>query len=151
VSDFPGLPDYMEDSDLIFDQRPWAILGTDKLAGYMAQLAVVGHKCDGHTILQFMDEEDAIRGKCWWCKQSIPEGIQFMWKMLNWDKLCHMRTYESDEVWEALPPDKRFMKKNTQVSLATASIHQQPNPEQHVNRKNLIRVLDKEQDFKGKR
>ena len=124
MADFPGLPDYLEDSDILFDYRPWAILGLKKLAGYMAQGAVIAHKCDEFTIMQLMDEEDALRGQCWWCKVSIPEGVQFMWQMLNWDKLPHMRRYESDEVWEAEPPDKRYVKSVTQVSLATMS-HQE--------------------------
>ena len=135
MSDFPGLPEYLEEADILFDQRPWAILGIDKLAGYMAQKAIVGHKCKSFSVLQLMDEEDVIRGECWWCKDMIPEGVQFMWQMLNWQNLPKMRQYETDSEWAMKPADKRFVKKFTQVSLATASTHIQPNSQKHINTK----------------
>lgn len=93
---FPGLQDYFEKDDVLFDANPWAILSTDKLAGYMMQVAVIGHKCDQFDVVQFLDEEDCILGVCWWCKTPIPENVQGMWKMLNWDTLPRMKQYDPD-------------------------------------------------------
>ena len=123
MSSFPGLQEYFDPDDVLFDERPWAILKTDKLAGYMAQVAVIGHKCDKFDVVQFLDEEDSIRGECWWCKTSIPEAVQGLWQMLNWENLPKMRQYETDVAWAAIPPDKRFSKKQTQVGHATAATH----------------------------
>ena len=120
MSSFPGLQEYFDPEDVLFDERPWAILKTDKLAGYMAQVAVVGHKCDKFDVVQFLDEEDSIRGECWWCKTTIPEGVQGLWQMLNWENLPKMRQYETDGAsWAAIPVEKRFEKTTTQVDSAT--------------------------------
>ena len=92
---FPGLQDYFDPADVLYEDKPWVVLSPDKLAGYMMQKAVIGHKCDEFDVVQFMDEEDCIWGECWWCKTTIPDNIQFMWQMLNWDKLPDMRRYVS--------------------------------------------------------
>ena len=123
MSSFPGLQDYFEDDDVLFREEPWAILSTDKLAGYMNQVSVIGHKCDQFDVVQFLDEEDAIVGECWWCKHPIPESIQALWKMHNWEALPGMRVYASDKEWEALKPYNRLNKKFTQVNHATATTH----------------------------
>lgn len=115
---FPGLQDYFEKDDVLFEANPWAIVKTDKLAGYMAQIAVIGHKCDRFDVVQFLDEEDCLLGVCWWCKESIPDEIQGMWKMLNWNQIPKMKQYETDEVLDALPPHKRFVKNHPKTGYS---------------------------------
>ncbi len=119
MSSFPGLQDYFEEDDVMFEAIPWAILKTDKLAGYMAQVSVIGHKCDEFDIVQFLDEEDAIGGVCWWCKTVIPDEVQGLWKMLNWENIPNMRVYDSDELEATSAPHTRFKKTTTQVGQAT--------------------------------
>ena len=116
---FPGLQDYFDKQDMMFNADPWAILKTDKLAGYMMQVAVIGHKCDQFDVVQFLDEEDCILGVCWWCKTPIPENVQGIWKMLNWETLPRMTQYESEEEFEDLSPDERLVKNHPQVGLYT--------------------------------
>ena len=120
MSSFPGLQEYFDVQDVLFEERPWAILATDKLAGYMAQVAVVGHKCEKHDVVQFLDEEDALLGVCWWCKDKIPESIQALWKMLNWEHIPQMRVYATDEKWAEMKPQTRFTKTRTFVGHSTA-------------------------------
>lgn len=112
---FPGLQDYFEDEDVLFNADPWAILSTEKLAGYMLQECVVGHKCVQFEIVQFLDEEDVLRGQCWWCKEVIPEEIQGLWKMYNWENLPKMRTYTTDEDADNIRPSGGAYKKATLV------------------------------------
>ena len=143
MTSFPGLQDYFEEDDVLFSDHPWAILKTDKMAGYMKQVAVIGHKCDSFDVVQFMDAEDSIRGECWWCKTSIPDHIQGLWQMMNWDRIPHMRVYDTDdELYDKnlgtrfkksapnvhgdgqMPTEyTRNRKKQTQVGHATALIH----------------------------
>ena len=124
---FPRLQEYFEDDDVLFSDHPWVILSTDKMAGYMNQTAVIGHKCSEFEIVQFMDEEDSIRGECWWCKTGIPDHIQGLWKMMNWEKLPNMREYETDEsekeTHSVHGDGRKRPTMHTSVSLATASIH----------------------------
>lgn len=97
MTSFPGLQDYFDKKDVLFSADPWAILGTDKLAGYMSQVSIIGHKCSSFEVVQFLDEEDSLRGECWWCKTSIPDEIQALWQLHNMDKIPSMTRYP-DEV-----------------------------------------------------
>jgi hypothetical protein len=102
MSTYPGP---LDKADVLFEADDWMILATTKLAGYRMQASVIGHYCeqfktaevevgsDGH--IQFLDEEDALYGTCWWCREEIPEAVQTLWRLQNMDKIPEMNQYNS--------------------------------------------------------
>ena len=110
-------PEPLTDDDILFKIDNWMILSTDKLAGFRKQDTVIGHRCpqfkgdetqdeedvDGGPI-QFLDEEDALFGACWWCRQEIPQEIQALWRLQNMDKIPEMNRYTPQQYHYTNPP-----------------------------------------------
>ena len=49
----------------------------------------------------YLDEEDTVTGKCWWCMTAVPEDVNALWKLQNWDvipKVLISNAWHEDEV-----------------------------------------------------
>jgi len=92
-------PEPLNKEDVLFELGDWMILSTEKLAGFRRQTSVIGHRCaqfDGDPI-QFLDEEDALLGACWWCREEVSEEVQALWQMQNADRIPEMNRYTSQD------------------------------------------------------
>ncbi len=44
------------------------------------------HECE----IRYLDDEDSLMGKCWYCMAPAPEGIHTMWMIHNMDNIKDM-------------------------------------------------------------
>jgi hypothetical protein len=79
-------------SEILFELDHWYILGdTDPMHLWIPRLAIqttcMAHDCDHFKNVQYLDEVDSLVGKCWWCKEIVPDEVQGLWRLLNADKM----------------------------------------------------------------
>jgi hypothetical protein len=92
----PSWPDFDQDfmdEDVIMQDDKWYLLKIDKLGGYQRQKVVMGHLCKQFTSPQFLDEQDGLEGRCWWCGSYVPDSIKTVWTFQNWDVLGKFHRY----------------------------------------------------------
>jgi hypothetical protein len=82
------------DEDIIMQDEKWYLLKIDKLGGYQRQKVVMGHLCKQFRAPQFLDEPDAVEGRCWWCGSVVPDSIKTVWAFQNWDEIPNMARYK---------------------------------------------------------
>jgi hypothetical protein len=99
AEDFP-------EKDTLFRFGEWAIMGDNLSNIWSRRLALqsscIGHKCREFSVPQFLDEVDAVQGKCWWCKAVVPKEIIAVWVFMNADNMPKIRQLASlsDDVEE---------------------------------------------------
>ncbi len=82
-------------AEVLYQSEGWYIVNKSHTNIWNRHLALqttcIAHQCehfnDAH---QFLDEVDALQGKCWWCKEKIPEKIQTLWRLMNADTIPEM-------------------------------------------------------------
>ena len=85
LADFTGHTILFEDPN----EDDWVILkpGNAFVKQFYDQMVIIGHICKTFTVAQFLSSEDALQGQCWWCKEHVPESINTVWKLHNFDNL----------------------------------------------------------------
>ncbi len=43
----------------------------------------------------YLDEEDTVKGRCWWCMKTVPEDVNALWKLQNWDVIPKVHISDS--------------------------------------------------------
>jgi hypothetical protein len=88
AEDFP-------EEDTVWRYGEWAIMGNNLSNVWSRRLALqtscIGHKCKAFIVPQFLDEVDAVLGRCWWCKAAVPEQVIAVWTMLNAENMPKIR------------------------------------------------------------
>ena len=116
----------MSQEKVLFTDHGWTLIQADSISqnsrdrcftdsdrGSFLFTSVIKHKCDYNIdsdvgpidtrsvssgSYTFLDEEDTVKGRCWWCMEFVPEGLNALWKLQNWNVM--LKVFISDS-WDA--------------------------------------------------
>jgi hypothetical protein len=93
-----------EAEDILFQEEGWYVLRLDRmlqedpLDDLLEDLGVasaIGHDCqhfsEMHNV-QLLAGDDCLAGYCWWCKEAVPESVQTVWTIHNFDYIRSINT-----------------------------------------------------------
>jgi hypothetical protein len=87
--------DLLKAADIMFELDHWYILGNTKGVNIWSQrlglqTTCMAHNCEHFKNIQYLDEVDALAGRCWWCQEIAPDEVQALWRLLNTETLPEM-------------------------------------------------------------
>jgi hypothetical protein len=85
-----------EQEDTLFKEDQWYVLKLDRMLdadpfdseNMRIMQSGIGHDCRHFEIpnhIQILGGDDCVAGVCWWCKEVIPEAVQTIWTLHNFD------------------------------------------------------------------
>jgi len=71
-------------------------------------------KGQNHGGKSFLDEEDSVMGMCWWCMTAVPNDLNALFKLQNWEAILkvHVSHTWSEEDVEGRKADIRELQKS---------------------------------------
>lgn len=45
--------------------------------------------------MSFLDEEDSVMGMCWWCMTAVPNDLNALFKLQNWEAMLKVHVSET--------------------------------------------------------